>query len=283
MADPMPDPAVLGLNGMGLDGTEPPPDVDLTVPLISRSYDYVLGGKEHFEADRQAMAAVLGALPEIGDLARSGRDLLRRAVSYLVADAGIRQIIDIGSGLPTSGNVHEIAHEIDPEVRVVYVDKDPIVLAHGRALLADEEYTTVITADIRDTDAIFDNPTTREFIDYDQPYAVLCVSIFHHLHDDDAYRTAEALKARLAPGAYLLLANFLDDDEPRAKQSERAFLDGGLGTGRFRTWAELRRFNEGLELVEPGLVYGNDWRPDDLTPTDSPVHTLFAAAVGRKI
>ena len=283
MADPMPDPADRVLDEVGLEGAEPPPDVDLTIPSIARAYDYVLGGKEHFAIDRQVTGVIIDALPEISDLARSGRDLLRRTVRYLVAEAGIRQIIDIGSGLPTSGNVHEIAHRIDPDVRVVYVDKDPIVLAHGRALLADEQRTTVITADIRDTDAIFDNPTTREFIDYDQPYAVLCVSIFHHLHDDDAYPTADALKAHLRPGAHLLLANFLDDDEPRAKQSERAFIDGGLGTGRFRTWAELRRFNEGLELVEPGLVYGNDWRPDHLTPTDSPVHTLFAAAMGRKI
>jgi SAM-dependent methyltransferase len=267
----------------GLDDVEPPPNVDFSVPSIARAYDYILGGKEHFEIDRRVTDALYAAVPETGDLARSGRDLLRRTVRYLVAEVGIRQIIDIGSGLPTEGNVHEIAHAVDPATHVVYVDNDPLVLAHGRALLADEQRTTVITADIRDPDAIFDNPTTRAFIDFDRPYAVLAVSVLHHLHDDDAYDTAEALKAHLRPGAYLLLANFVDDDEPRAQAMERAFIDGGLGTGRFRTWSELRRFHEGLELVEPGLVYANDWRPDEYTPTDSAVHTLFAAAMGRKV
>jgi SAM-dependent methyltransferase len=267
----------------GLDDSEPPPNVDFSVPSIARAYDYILGGKEHFEIDRRVTDALYAAVPETGDLARSGRDLIRRAVRYLVAEAGIRQIIDIGSGLPTVGNVHEIAHAVAPETHVVYVDNDPLVLAHGRALLADEQRTTVITADIREPDAIFDNPTTREFIDFDQPYAVLAVSVLHHLHDEDAYDTAEALKARLAPGAYLLLANFVDDDEPRAQELERAFIEGGLGTGRFRTWSELRRFHEGLELVEPGLVYANDWHPDGHTPRDSSIHTLFAAAMGRKI
>lgn len=266
----------------GLD-ENPPPNVDFTVPSIARAYDYILGGKEHFEIDRRVTDALFAAVPESGQLARSGRNLIRRAVNYLAGEAGIRQIIDIGSGLPTVGNVHEIAHAIDPETRVVYVDNDPLVLAHGRALLADERRTTVITADIRDPDAIFDNPETRRFIDFDQPYAVLCVSIFHHLHDEEAYVTAEALKARLAPGTYLMLANFLDDDEPRAKAMERAFIEGGLGTGRFRTWSELRRLHEGLDLIEPGLVYANDWHPDDLTPKNSPVHTLFAAVLGRKV
>lgn len=268
---------------LGADASEAPPDVDVTVPSIARVYDYILGGKEHFAIDRQVSEALYEAVPETGLLARSDRDLIRRVVTYLVEEAGIRQIIDIGSGLPTAGNVHEIAHAIDPQTRVVYVDNDPLVLAHGRALLADERRTTVITADIREPDAIFDDPTTREFIDFDKPYAVLAISVLHHLHDEDAYEAAEALKARLAPGAYIMLANFVDDDEPRAKELERAFLEGGLGTGRFRTWAELRRFNTGLELVDPGLVYANDWHPDRLTPTDSPIHTLFAAALGRKI
>jgi SAM-dependent methyltransferase len=256
-----------------------PPDIDR--PNSARIYDYLLGGSTNFATDRAAADQLVGAFPQVGQWARENRDFLRRAVRYC-AHRGIDQFLDLGSGVPTVGNVHEIAHRVDPGVHVVYVDKDPIVLAHGRALLADEERTTVITADIRDPDAIFDNPTTRDFIDYDKPYAVLAVSILHHLHDEDALVTAEALKARLRPGAYLLLANFVDDDEPRAKELERAFLEGGLGTGRFRTWAELRRFNEGLDLVEPGLVYANDWHPDEETPVDSAVHTLFAAAMGRK-
>lgn len=260
------------------------PDIDLSRPSIARVYDYVLGGKEHFEADRRAADNFLGVVPEAAQIAKDNRNFLRRAVRYLVAEAGIGQIIDIGSGLPSSGNVHEIAHKVDPAVRVVYVDNDPIVLAHGRALLSNGDTTTVITADIRQPESIFNSPATRELIDYDQPVAVLASGILHHLaEDEDPYGLTAEIKDQLVAGSYLLATNFLDDDEQRARDLERAFLEGGLGTGRFRTWAEHRRFFDGLEMVEPGLVYANDWRPDDLTPTDSPVHTLYAGGIGRQV
>jgi hypothetical protein len=167
---------------------------------------------------------------------------------------------------------------------VVYVDIDPVVLAHGRALLDSHDTTAVITADLRDPDSIFAHPEVQRLIDPSQPFAILVSGILHHLSDDeDPFAVAAALRARLPIGGYLLATNFLDDDEPRAKRLERGFLDGGLGTGRFRTWAELRRFFEGLEMVEPGLVYANDWHPDASTPTDSPVHTLYAGGIGRKV
>ncbi len=268
----------------GVDHVALPPEVDLSKPSIARFYDYVLGGKENFEVDRRAADAIYTAVPETSQLAKDNRNHLRRAVRYLVAEAGIRQIIDIGSGLPTVGNVHEIAHEITPTVRVVYVDNDPVVQAYGRALLSNESTTTMITADVRDPESIFENPETRALIDYREPYAVLAASILHHLDDgEDPYGLTAAIRDRLRAGCYLLVSNFLDDDEPRAKELQRAFLKGGLGTGRFRTWSEQRRFFEGLEMVEPGLVYANDWRPDDLTPTESPVHTLYAGGIGRKL
>jgi hypothetical protein len=266
----------------GLDGDVPPPDVDLGTPSIARLYDYVLGGKEHFEVDRRAADALYQAVPETSQLAKDNRNHLRRAVQWLVREAGIRQIVDLGSGLPTVGNVHELAQAVDPDVHVVYVDNDPLVLAHGRALLSDETSTTVITADVREPETIFADPRTAELIDLRRPFAVIAASILHHLDDDEAYDVAARIRAQLHPGCYVLISNFLDDDEPRAKELERAFLEGGLGTGRFRTWAEQRRFYEGLEMVEPGLVYANDWRPDDLTPTESRVHTLYAAGVARK-
>lgn len=271
-----------GVEGGGLDDEEVPPYVDLSKPSIARVYDFVLGGKEHFEIDRRVTGAIYRAVPESGQLAKDNRNHLRRAVTWLVAEAGVRQIVDLGSGLPTVGNVHDVAHAVDPAVHVVYVDVDPIVLAHGRALLSDDRTTTVITADVRDPQAIFDDPATRELIDLEKPLAVIAASILHHLDDAEAYPTADAIKSLLPAGSYLLISNFLDDDEPRAKELERAFLEGGLGTGRFRTWEEQQRFFEGLELVEPGLVYANDWRPDARTPTDSPTHTLYAAGVGRK-
>lgn len=265
-------------------GGHPAAPVDLSRPSIARVYDYVLGGKEHFEIDRRAANNFLNVVPEAAQIAKDNRSFLRRGVRYLVQEAGIRQILDIGSGLPSSGNVHELAHAIDPTVRVVYVDKDPIVLAHARALLSDERVTAVITADLRTPGSIFDDPTTRELIEDDQPLAVLVSGVLHHLSDaEDPYAVTAEIKERMGVGSYLLATNFLDDDEPRATILERAFLEGGLGTGRFRTWAEQRRFFEGLQMVEPGLVYANDWHPDELTHRDSPVHTLYAGGIGRKV
>jgi O-methyltransferase involved in polyketide biosynthesis len=266
----------------GLDSAVAPPEVDLTQPSIARVYDYVLGGKEHFEVDRRAAAALYEAVPETSQLAKDNRNHLRRAVQWLVREAGIRQIIDLGSGLPTVGNVHEIAQAVGPDVHVVYVDKDPLVLAHGRALLSDETTTTVITADVREPGVVFADPRTAELIDLQRPHAVIAASILQHLGDDEVYDVAARIRAELRAGCYVLFSNFLDDDEPRARELERAFLEGGLGTGRFRTWSEQRRFFEDLEMVEPGLVHANDWRPDHLTPTDSRVHTLYAAGLARK-
>lgn len=266
------------------DGDDVPRDVDLSIPSIARVYDYVLGGKENFEVDRRAAHSFLNVVPETAQIAKDNRNFLRRSVRYLVGEAGIRQIIDIGSGLPTSGNVHEIAQELDPTVRVVYIDNDPIALAHGRALLGNEDTTTVVNADIRDPESIFNDPAVRELIDDDRPLAVLIAGILHHLSDEeDPYTSAAEITKRLGVGSYLLVTHFLDDDEPRAKNLERAFLEGGLGTGRFRTWAEQRRYFDGLKMVEPGLVYANDWRPDELTPADSPVHTLYAGGIGIKV
>ncbi len=164
------------------DPTNLPAEINPEVPSIARVYDYFLGGKDNFPADRAAAAAVEKVFPQGKQLGRESRMLLRRATRELVR-AGVRQFLDIGSGLPTAGNVHEIAHEIDPEVRVVYIDNDPVVLAHGRALLADEVTTTVVQADLRHPDGIFDNPEVRALLDFDQPVAVFLASILHHFDD----------------------------------------------------------------------------------------------------
>jgi len=268
----------------GLDHIDPaglPQEIDPTRPSIARVYDYVLGGKQHFAIDRQVSEALFQAVPETSRLAKDNRSMLRRAVRWLVQEAGITQIVDLGSGLPTEGNVHEIAHEANPVTRIVYVDIDPIVLAHGRALLADDDRTSVIQADVTRPETIFDHPELRGLVDFRRPFALIAASILHHLDDDQARHTAAAIRQRLSPGSYVLYSNFLDDDEPRAKELENAFLRGGLGTGRFRTWAEQQEFFAGLEMVEPGLVYANDWKPDEDTLTDSPTHTLYAGGIGR--
>jgi SAM-dependent methyltransferase len=261
-----------------------PPGIDVSIPSIARVYDYVLGGKDNFASDRAASQAFLDTMPETPLLARDNRDFLRRAVRWLVAEAGIRQIVDIGSGLPTAGNVHEIAREVADDVRVVYVDVDPIVLVHGRALLEDDAGTTVIQADIRDPEAIFADPALQELVDLSQPVAVLVSSLLHHLADDEhPEHVAAAITSRLVSGSYLLIANFFDPgDDTRAPRVEKAFLEGGLGTGRFRTRAEQEPYFEGLEMVEPGLVFANDWRPDGTSPRESPVHRLYVGGIGRK-
>jgi SAM-dependent methyltransferase len=269
---------------MRLPSDNPPlPEVDTTKPSIARVYDYVLGGKDNFAVDRAACEGFLRLVPEARQVALDNRAVLRRAVRYLVAEAGIRQIVDIGSGLPTVGNVHEIAHQTDPNVRVVYVDRDPIVLAHARALLANNDNTAVITADLMDQESIFEHPVTRGYIDAGEPFAILASAILHHLTDDqDPAGVAAGLRGRLPSGGYLLVTNFYDNGDPRARLLERSLQESGVTPGRFRTYAEQIGYFEGLELVEPGLVCANDWRPDQDTLEDSPVHDLYCAGLGRK-
>jgi SAM-dependent methyltransferase len=250
---------------------------------VARVYDYLLGGKEHLDVDRRAADAMRNVVPEVAEIAKDNRGFLRRGVRYLVRDAGIRQIVDIGTGLPSDGNVTDVARAIDAGVRVVYVDNDAVVLAHARARLARDDRTAVATADLRRPGALFDEVAGLGLLDLDQPFAVLLSGVVHHLSDeDDPDGIVAAVRERLSPGSHLLLSHFLDDDEPRATALERAFLHGGLGSGRFRTWKELRGYFDGLELVEPGLVYANGWRPDEHTSTESPVRTLLAAGIGRK-
>jgi hypothetical protein len=261
----------------------PPAEVDLTRPSIARVYDYVLGGKDNFQVDRNAAQALMNAVPETPLIARDNRDFVRRAVSYLVAEAGIRQILDIGSGLPTVKNVHEIAQEIAPETKVAYVDNDPVVLTHGRVLLADNDNTTIITADVREPDSIFDDPGLIGYIDLSQPFAVLAAGLLHHLSDAERPdRIAAAIRNRLSPGSYLVISSFHNDSGKRAHELEQAFLHGGLGTGRFRPLEDQIGYFDGLEMVEPGVVQANDWRPDALTRQDSPVSTLYIGGVGRQ-
>ena len=259
-----------------------PPEIDVTIPSVARGYDHALGGKNNFEVDRVAVVHLNEIFPGLVPLATDNRQFLRRGVRYLVEEAGIKQFIDVGSGLPSAGNVHEVAHAIDPMARVVYVDIDPIVLAHGRALLADNATTTVIQADAGDPRSILDDPATRELIDFEKPFAVLLSGILHHLPDDrDPVGVTTVFKDAMPSGSYLLASNFLDDDDPRARDAEYA-ITTNFGTGRFRTWAEQRPYFDGLEMVEPGLVYANDWRPDGHTAVDSEWHTFYCGGIGRK-
>jgi hypothetical protein len=258
--------------------------LDLSKPSVARVYDYLLGGHNYFEIDR-AGADALNAKYDGGatEVCVTNRRALQRAVRYLAAEAGIRQFIDIGSGLPTQQNVHEIAHQVDPTARVVYVDKDPIVLAHGRALLADNQTTSVAQADATDPDSILDSPDTTELVDLDKPWAVLMASVLHHLTDkDNPAGVTRRLIERMPSGSYLFTVNLLREDHPQADAQLEAEVVSQVGSGYMRTWDQLRRYYEGLEMVEPGLVYANEWRPTDPTRAEGPWATVLVAGLGKK-
>jgi hypothetical protein len=248
-----------------------PPGLDISRPNIARVYDYTLGGKDNFAIDRQVAEMSHEAMPAQAG-ARAHRAFLRRVVRYLVAEAGIRQFIDIGSGLPTQGNVHEVAQAIDPEARVVYVDYDPMVLVHAHALLGRTETVEVITADVRRPDEILSDPTIRGFLDFDQPIGLLLFAILHHVNDDeDPEGIARYLREELTQGSYLALSHFCNpgDAHPAfaqmAAEAEKVFTEN-LGTGRFRTRDEILAYFGDFELVEPGLVACPEWRPDSDGP-----------------
>jgi hypothetical protein len=264
-------------------GTHGPLPFDMTVAHQARMYDYLLGGKDNYAADREAMEMILKVHPEAAFAARANRAFLGRAIRYLAADAGIRQFLDIGTGIPTAGNTHEIAQEIAPECRVVYVDYDPVVLAHARALLTSTEAgaTQYIDADLRDVDAILRQ--AREVLDFTRPVAVTLVSILHAIPDaDDPHAIVARLMDAMPSGSYLALSH--GGSDLLDQETLAAFKD--IGEAKMvrqqlivRSHAEVARFFEGLDLVEPGLVRLEEWRP---RPADEAGRSSMWCALGRK-
>ena len=248
------------------------PEVDTSVPSVARIYDYAVGGKDNFEVDRAAKREMIGGAPEMLRVAQENRAFLGRAVDFLAREAGVRQFIDNGSGLPTARNVHQVAQEANPDARVVYVDNDPVVLAYGRALLAENGNTTVQQADMAAPEEILRSPRTTELIDFDQPVAVLYVSVLHCLpdeaHPQDAVRR---LLAAVPSGSYLLLSHIVSEDRQAADYLTE-FMNSRTTWGRVRTPEEASRCFDGLELVEPGLVDVADWRPDPDQPVSFGSH-----------
>ena len=254
-------------------------------PTPARMYDYYLGGKDNFAVDREAAEQVLTAAPEVRILAKENRAFLGRAVRFLAAEAGIRQFIDVGAGLPTQGNVHEIAQAVDRAARVVYVDDDPIVRAHGAALLAENDTTAVIGADMRRPQQILDHPDVHRLIRFDEPVAVLFVSVLHFIaEDEDPYGIVAAFRDAVAPGSYLAISH-ITPPEHNPHAADRA---AGVYTKRATSPAVLRSPKEvlslfdGYELVEPNLVYLPQWRPDLPEAVRNPDSVWMLAGVGRK-
>lgn len=238
-------------------------EVDVNVPSVARMYDYYLGGKDNYAVDRAAVAELDKVVPSTKPLAINNRRFLQRAVRVLVEEYGIRQFLDHGSGLPTQENVHQVAQGIDPDSRVVYVDDDPIVLAHGRALLEEDDRTAVIQADMRNTDEIFRNEEVQRLIDLAQPVAALFVSVMHCIPDPGPEELVASISERLPSGSFVVL-NQLVSENPETRKFVTDFMDESTQGhwGRVREPHEVERYFEGLEVVEPGLGRINHWRKD---------------------
>jgi len=247
-------------------------------------YDVLLGGKDNFAADRAAAAEGLKINPNATTAAVQNRAFLHRTVRFLAAEAGIRQFLDIGTGLPTAPNVHQVAQAVDPSARVVYGDNDPIVLAHARALLtsAPEGRTAYLDTNLQEVDRILAAPELHETLDLGEPVAVLLFAILHFIEDhDDPYGIVDRLMAALPSGSYLVLSHITADHDPESWERFVGVMRGrGIAT-RLRSHAEVARFFTDLELIEPGVVPILQWRPERDEPfTDAQV--ALYGGVGRK-
>jgi SAM-dependent methyltransferase len=264
---------------------ERPPEwvIDPDKPSVARMYDYYLGGKDNFAADRAAADRVVQALPNVLEFTRANRTFLSQVVT-LLAERGIRQFLDIGSGLPTQENVHEVAHRNAPDAHVVYVDHDPIVLTHARALLIDSPQTKVVQGDLRDPEAILTHEVVQAQIDFDRPVAVLLVAILHFIRDDaQAAEIVARLRERMVRGSYLVVSHGYagDADKDTEHEVRSAYAKTAAGDIVPRTREQILGYFEGMELLGPGLVQVGDWRPED-GPVESDLSKVgFLGAVGK--
>jgi hypothetical protein len=270
-------------------GQPVPPGIDITKPNIARVYDAFLDGKDNFAADRAVVEFTLQIVPDAASGARANRAFLRRVVQYLAGHAGIDQFLDIGSGLPSQGNVHEVACAARPDARVVYTDNDPVVLAHAKALLASAPQVRVVTADARRPAEILDSPWVRGFIDFSRPVGLLMFAILHHVGDEeDPAGIVAQFRDAAAPGSYLAISSFRmpGPEHPQDAAKTRAVqevFNTQLGTGRWREHEEILRWFGDWELLDPGLVPLPEWRPDTAGPIepDSTYHG-FVGGVAKK-
>jgi S-adenosyl methyltransferase len=257
-------------------------DIDTSRPHPARMYNYYLGGKDNYFVDQEAAREALRHAPELRLIARENRAFLQRAVRFLVAEAGIRQIIDIGTGIPAAGNVHEIAHQIAPEVRVVYVDNDPIVHVHASALLTGSGTTRIVLADVREPELIITDPSVRELIDFDEPAALLLVAVLHFVTDgEDPPAIVAAFRNALPTGSYLALSHATADFRSEAASRAAAVYDRATASLTLRSHDEIASLFEGFGLVSPGLVQLPLWRPGQRPPRDLS-KIMGYCGVGRK-
>jgi SAM-dependent methyltransferase len=260
-----------------------PAEVDLSRPSAARVYDYYLGGSHNLEVDRRMAREAISLWPDLPEIMQANRAFLRRSVRYL-AGQGITQFLDIGSGIPTVGNVHEAAQQAHPRARVVYVDNDPVAVAHSRAILAGDALTAVVHGDLREPETILEDPAVRATFDLDQPVAVLMVAVLHFVGDeDDPLGAVARIRDQLAPGSHLVLSHASDEGRPEAAASHRELYSRTPTPMTMRSREQIAGFFDGFDLVDPGLVWLPLWRPDDPhAATERPERTTGFAGVGRR-
>jgi len=262
----------------------PQAGIDAARPNVARMYDYFLGGKDNYAVDREAGNKVLAVLPEARTASWENREFLQRAVRFL-AMRGVRQFIDIGCGLPTRGHVHEVAQDEAPSSRVVYVDYDPVVLAHARALLQKPggPNVSVVEGDLREPEKIFADPAVQALIDFDKPVAVLVVAVLHFVSDaEDPHGIVDRIRTWLAPGSYLAMSHGTADSRPELVPPVTDVYQHVSSSIFARPRAEIARMLDGFELVDPGLAYVRQWRAESGTSDLDPEGSLSLGAVGRK-
>lgn len=260
-------------------------DVDLDKPSAARMYDYLLGGYHNFAIDREMTEKFLAIYPDAALATRANRAFLRRAVQFL-ARQGIEQYLDLGSGIPTVGHVHEVAQAIVPDARVVYVDLDPVAVIHSEAMLRGNGRVAAIQADLHEPEVILNHARVRELIDFTRPLGVLLVAVLHFIQNDaQAHAVMHTLRDAVPPGSYLVNAHSTYDGAPPNVMKQIETLTRGINTpARYRTGAEIMNFFDGLQLVDPGLVYTPQWHPDgpDDLFLNEPERSLTLAGVALK-
>ena len=257
-----------------------PAGSDVTVPSPARVYDYLLGGKDNYPVDRAVAERLLAVAPDTRSVARASRAFLVRAVRYLAAEAGVRQFIDLGTGIPTSPSVHEVARETDGSIRVVYADNDPLVKVHNDARLGADAGVITLRADVRRPEAILGDPAVQKLIDFSRPIAVLFIGVLHFVSDDeDPSGVLAAFRDRMAPGSHLVISHTSSDSDPAAIKELTAATAGTPARSTFRSREEILALFDGFQLLPPGLVPVQHWRAEREAAT---TRLNIPAGVGRK-
>jgi hypothetical protein len=260
-------------------------EVQLERPSVARMYDYYLGGGHNFAVDREAAEKVIAVFPDMPLVMQANRGFLRRSVSFMI-DQGIDQFLDVGSGIPTAGNVHEVAQRANPNAHIVYVDSDSVAVTYSEALLADNPRAAVIKADARNIDFVLNHPHVHRLLDFGKPLGVLIVALLHFIPDDDqAQQLTAALRAAMPAGSYMALTHGTTEGisaEARA-QVERQY-QSATSPFRYRSRSEIIPFFEGLSIIEPGIVFSPLWRPETSSDLflEEPERSIAYAGVGRK-